>query len=98
MAIKSKTKSEREYMSKAAALGCAVCRRLEYGETPAMLHHPRTGMGAGMRGKHSDVIPLCIEHHQGATGIHSLGLNGFQAKYGFSEMDLVHETKQLIGV
>ena len=84
-------------MTRVAALGCAVCRRLRLGETPALLHHPRSGVGKGQRCSNFDVIPLCYEHHVGKTGVHVLGLKGlFFEMYGFTEQDLQIETKQLI--
>jgi len=95
---KNATKEEREYMRKVAALGCAVCRRLGFPGTPAEVHHPRIGVGMAQRASHFDTIPLCPEHHRGATGVHSLGKKGlFEKTYGFSEQDLIEDTKRLVG-
>jgi hypothetical protein len=96
MAKKSKTKSEREYLGLVAALGCAICRRLGYGETPAEVHHPRDGMGVGMRGAHTDAIPLCYPHHRTDIGFHGMGKKAFEREYKVTERELVEETKQLI--
>lgn len=41
-----------------------------------------------------DVIPLCYEHHRGATGLHGLGKRAFEREYGLSELDLLDQTKQ----
>lgn len=97
MAKKSKTKSEQQYMSKVAALGCAICRRLGYGETPAELHHPRDGMGVGMKAEHENVIPLCYPHHRTDIGFHGMGKRAFEAEYKVTERELIQETKELIG-
>ncbi|HHY1018819.1 TPA: hypothetical protein ACVY19_006326 [Klebsiella michiganensis] len=35
---KSKTKAEKLHLSRVAALGCIVCRNLDYGESPAEMH------------------------------------------------------------
>lgn len=43
------TKAERDHISKAVSLGCALCRHLGLGETPAEYHHQRTGSGAGRK-------------------------------------------------
>lgn len=83
-------------MADAAALGCAVCRRLEYGETPAQLHHPRTGTGAGRRAPHSEVIPLCEPHHTGRWGLHAMGRKRWEAVFGVTEGELTAETKRLV--
>lgn len=84
---------EGAYMGHVAALGCALCRRLGFGPTPAEVHHPRRGAGAGQRSSHYDTIPLCPEHHRGDTGIHGMGVKAWMAHYGLSEADLTAETR-----
>ena len=91
------TKAEKEHLSKVAALGCMVCRRMGYEGTPAEIHHPRRGTGLGQRASNYDAIPLCPEHHRGNTGIHGLGTKGFPKKWGFTEADLLDEVKMLLG-
>jgi Recombination enhancement, RecA-dependent nuclease len=93
---KAPTRAEREYMGRVAALGCAVCRRLGLGETPAVVHHQRTGTGA-MRAPHYYTAPLCPPHHQfSGYGLHDMGRPQFEEMYGFSEVDLVQETRQTL--
>lgn len=95
---KAKTTAERDNMSQVAQLGCMVCLRL-YGPhepAPVHLHHPRRGAGMGQRASHMDVIPLCPEHHVGATGLHGLGVKGFSKHYGFDEADLLEDVKNMI--
>lgn len=82
-------------MQRVAELGCALCRRLGTPGTPAVLHHPRSGVGMGQRASHMDVIPLCHEHHAGDTGIHALG-RSFHERYGCTEHDLLNDTRQLL--
>lgn len=89
------TAAEGRYMGQVAALGCALCRRLGYGPTPAEVHHPRRGTGAG-RASHYDTIPLCPEHHRGNTGIHGMGTKAWMAHYDLSEADLTAETRALL--
>jgi hypothetical protein len=43
------------------------------------------------------VIPLCPEHHRGATGVHGLGTKGFPKHYGYEEADLLKDTLELLG-
>ena len=45
-----------------------------------------------------DVIPLCPEHHRGATGLHGLGTKGFPKHYGYDEDDLLNDTRRLLGI
>jgi len=90
------TIAEKKHMMAVAELGCAVCRRMGYPGTPAELHHPRAGTGAGRRASHMDVIPLCPEHHRGKTGLHGLGTKGFPKHWGYNEADLLAETLHLL--
>jgi hypothetical protein len=91
------TAAERKHMSRVAELGCAVCRRMGYEGTPAELHHPRAGVGMAQRASHMDVLPLCVEHHRGKTGVHGLGTKGFPKHYGYTEADLLDDVRSLLG-
>ena len=92
------TKDEKRHLSAVAELGCAVCRRMGYEGTPAEIHHERAGTGAGRRSSHYDAIPLCPEHHRGATGLHGLGTKGFPKHWGFDEEDLLQDTRLLLNL
>jgi len=92
------TIAERWHMNAVAELGCSVCRRMGYPGTPAELHHPRSGVGMGKRSSHYNVIPLCPEHHRGKTGVHGLGTKGFPKHWGFTEEDLLADTRELLGI
>lgn len=94
MAKKAATRDEKRYMGRVAELGCALCRHLGLGATPAELHHPRNGTGMGNRASHMDVVPLCPEHHRGNTGIHGMGRKAFEREYGITETELMNQTKQ----
>jgi hypothetical protein len=43
-----------------------------------------------------DVIPLCVEHHRGRTGVHGLGTKGFARHHGFDELDLLADVREMI--
>lgn len=68
----------RLHMSRVAALGCLICRRLGYGHVPAQLHH--VASGSGLRSDFA-VAPLCEEHHEGSSGIHGMGVKAFVRAY-----------------
>lgn len=91
------TSAERAYLGRVASLGCALCRRLGLGATPAQVHHRRTGTGAAKRAPHSETAPLCEFHHTSAAGIHGLGRKAFEREYGVTELELIAETKRLAG-
>ena len=89
---------DRLYLSKVAALGCQVCRNEGYPDTPAEIHHPRSGQGMGQRALHSQSIPLCHVHHRtGGYGvaIHA-GQKEWEKRYG-TELELLAQVKRLIG-
>jgi hypothetical protein len=82
------TAEEDRIMAQVAAMGCLVCERMGYPGTPAQLHHVRARHGWG-RSSHKAIIPLCWEHHQGKTGVHSMGREQFRDMYGKSEIELL---------
>lgn len=89
------TKSERKHLNKVASMGCCVCILLGYGESPAEIHHPRTGQGKGQRASHFDAIALCPAHHRiGGYGvaIHA-GRKAFEDNFG-TELELLEWTKE----
>lgn len=86
----------RRHMSRVAAVGCILCRHLGYGETPAALHHVREGQGMSQRAADVLVVPLCPEHHQGASGFHGLGARAFERQYRLNELDLLAMTLEAI--
>ena len=91
-----KKKSEKLYGDKVASIGCILRRHLDWGATPANLHHIREGQGMSQRASHFLVVPLCPEHHQGNSGIHGLGERGFYTRYKLSELDLLAMTLEAI--
>ena len=92
---KPPTKLERQHMSKVAALGCIACRKIGFYDTPAEIHHIRSGMGIGQRNSHYMTIPLCAEHHRhGENAIHRSKRN-FELRFG-TEMELLEEVNLII--
>lgn len=83
----------KQHMAKVAALGCILCKHLDLGESPACLHHPKTG---GKRASDWDVIPLCHYHHQGKDGVHGLWRKRFEKFYGMTELDLLVMVKHAV--
>jgi hypothetical protein len=72
-------------------LGCCICRQ------PPQIHHLIGIKYRGMGQKADDVftIPLCLYHHTGPEGIHTLGKRAWEAKYGFQD-DWLEETERRI--
>jgi len=73
--------AQAKYRAFIRSFGCVICA------SPADFHHPRGGSVVGeasMGRKSSDAggIPLCHYHHQGEQGIHQIGVETWEAKYG----------------
>lgn len=65
---RSRTKAEREHLSRVAELGCWACRKDGNYGTPAEIHHIRDGMGMAQRASDFEAIPLCPSHHRTGMG------------------------------
>ena len=94
--IKSKTKAEKAHLSSVAALGCIICRNIGYPDSPAELHHIRSGQGL-KRASHFEVIPLCPTHHR--TGTHGIaihaGRSAWESIFG-TEFSLLKQVESLL--
>jgi hypothetical protein len=80
-----------QFEARLRQLPCVVCDHMGLAGKCEELHH------AGHSTDRSDwnQVPLCREHHQGATGIHGLHRRGFEARYKLTEMDLLSRTRYL---
>jgi hypothetical protein len=84
------------HKGKVASLGCALCHHI-YGDHepgPVELHHLRTG-GWG-KGDYKTLIPLCVEHHRGNTGIHGMGTKAFERNYNTTQKELLQWTLERV--
>lgn len=92
------TAAEHRHLDRVQRLGCVLCRHMGYHDTPAEIHHPRTGTGAGRKASHFDAIPLCPTHHRlGNDALHVLGRRAFERHHGITEMELLQITRNLMG-
>lgn len=82
------TKAERAHMGRVAAIGCLICRRLGYPDSPAEVHHL---FDTAARSNWL-VAPLCFPHHRGEGGFHGMGQRAFERTYKLTEADLLAET------
>lgn len=87
----------KRHMARVARLPCVVCAHMGLTATgPVEVHHIRDGQGAAQRADDMLTIPVCVEHHRGASGIHGLGRKGFYARYKVGELDLLAVTLELL--
>ena len=70
-----------------ARLGCCVCRIHHHVFTEAAIHH-LTGIkyrAIGKKASDEHTVPLCLNHHQGAQGIHTIGMRPWERMFGTQE-------------
>ena len=81
-----------KHFDRVSSVGCILCREVMDLHTPAEIHH------IGDTSERNDylVIPLCPEHHRGATGFHGLGERAFNARYKTSEIQLLAKTLEAL--
>lgn len=93
------TAAESRHLDRVARLCCVLCRvHLGIADTPAEIHHPRTGAGAGRKASHFDAIGLCPTHHRlGNEALHTMGRKAWERHYGITEIELLQVTKNLLG-
>jgi len=92
--MKAKSRKQRELETATAAMGCIVCHN-EGVNSPAELHHLRSGVGMGQRSNR--IIGLCPAHHRTAgrgVSFHS-GKMTWQRNHG-TEEELWAQTQELL--
>lgn len=70
------TKAARDHMARVAALPCVCC-----GFHPVEVHHCISDRFGQRKASDIETIPLCYEHHRGASGIHA-SKSAWEAVYG----------------
>lgn len=87
------------HLARVQALGCIVCRNEGLGDSPAIIHHLRTGQGMSQRADDYHTIPLCPAHHQ----FHGVGISyhdcpkTWEAAHG-SELELLAQVRIELGI
>lgn len=68
------TIAEQTHKDKVASTGCVICRAMDGRRVPGQVHHIAEGSEP-----RSDFMTACLcdDHHQGAVGIHGLGVKRF---------------------
>jgi hypothetical protein len=78
----TKTKHEKEHMNKIADLGCIICRKMGFPNSPAELHHIKDKTGMGRKASNFEVIPLCPRHHRQGKDSYHYSPKEFTEKWG----------------
>ena len=90
MNIKNTKKYRSEYLSKLANLGCIICKKMGFPNSPAEIHHINEGR-IGKRANFRMCLPLCPNHHRNGIESYHYSPKRFSAKWG-SQKDLLTET------
>ena len=74
------------HLARLHELRCVVCLHMGLPPRTVEVHHLES-----VRDENSDyaAVPLCGEHHRGATGVHGLSRRGFADRYKLSDVDLL---------
>lgn len=70
------TKAERQHLDRVASMGCIACSMMGFYDTPAEIHHIRSGVGKGRRASNFETIGLCPAHHRGTAGLKVPSIHG----------------------
>ena len=93
------TNDERKHLDKVAGLGCILSRHYGYPDTPAEIHHIRTGTGAGRKASHYETIPLSPHFHRLSNeAFHVMGRKAWERHHGVTELELLELVRDLLGV
>ena len=84
-----------KHLDNIARLGCILCWHMGFNDTPAELHHVRR---FGGKRSAAPILPLCTEHHRGATGVHGLGAKGFEKYHNIDFQTLIDLVEQRLKV
>ena len=70
-------------------LPCVVCwKKLGHKTYPVEAHHPTVPRNEWL------MVPLCHEHHRGATGVHGMRRRGFEMLWKVTDEDLLGWTNE----
>ena len=89
MTIKNTKKYRSEYLSKLANLGCIICKKMGFQDSPAEIHHINEGR-IGKRASFNKTIPLCVIHHRQSKESYHYSPKNFTKKWG-SQKELLQE-------
>ena len=90
----TRTKSK-EHMSRVASLGCLICSKMGFPDSPAELHHIKDMTGIGRKGSSFEVIPLCPRHHRQGVDAYHYSPKSFTEKWG-TQKELLNETLTMV--
>lgn len=83
--------NQAQYESRLRALPCVVGFHIGLGCSCEELHH----VGDADERDDTNQVPICVEHHKGATGVHGLHRREFHRRYRLSDLQMLAITRRL---
>tara|TARA_R100000963_G_C4601317_1_gene74921 strand:+ start:12 stop:305 length:294 start_codon:yes stop_codon:yes gene_type:complete len=78
-----------------AEMGCIICHRMGFPDTPAEIHHIHNKFMLGKKSDYLHTVPLCPHHHRTSDESYHYSPKAFTEKWGTQE-DLLQATKDML--
>lgn len=88
-------KEVKDHYRKVVDIGCIICLKMGYPDSPAEIHHIKENFMFGKKSDYQSTIPLCPAHHRTTDEAYHHSPKSFTEKWG-SQKDLLKETLELI--
>ncbi len=83
------------HLANVAELGCIVCSKLGFPDSPAEIHHIKDQFRLGKKSNYLQTIPLCPYHHRTSEEAYHFSPKTFSKKWGTQE-ELLQETMDML--
>ena len=83
-------KYKKIYYEKLVSLGCIICKKMGFPNSPAEIHHINEGR-IGKRASFRKCLPLCPNHHRNGPESYHYSPKNFNKKWG-SQKELLDFT------
>ena len=88
-------KHRKEHLSKVAGLGCIICKKMGFPNSPAEIHHIKDRKGMSKKASDFETIPLCPNHHRNGVESYHYSPKKFNKKWG-TQKELLDFTLTLV--
>ena len=83
--MSTKNIKNKKHLERLVDLGCIICKKLGFPDSPAEIHHIRyKDLGISRRSKARECIPLCPNHHRNGPESYHYSPKRFNEKWGRS--------------
>jgi len=94
--LSTKSIKNKKHLERLVDLGCIICRKMGFPNSPAEIHHIRyKDLGISRRSKARECIPLCPNHHRNGSESYHYSPKKFTKKWG-TQKELLDFTLTLV--